>query len=111
MAVEGKVGWAGGHLLHYSNPTFADYLRKFNTYTNFKAAQLYEQKIPISVLNSANYFFFKPLATFFSLYLRHRGYVDGVPGFTFALFSGLHHVFAYLKLWEIYEKHRLRSVK
>jgi hypothetical protein len=42
------------------------------------------------------------LSTFLSLYIRHRGYVDGVPGFVFALFSGLHHLIAYLKLWEIY---------
>ena len=43
MEVDGKVGWAGGHLLHYSNPSFADYMRKFNTYTSFKAQQWFDQ--------------------------------------------------------------------
>jgi hypothetical protein len=33
--------------------------------------------------------------------LRHKGFVDGFPGFVFALFSGLHHHVAYLKLWEL----------
>jgi len=46
----------------------------------------------------------KPLVTFVSLYLRHRGYVDGVPGFLFAVFSGLHHAVAFIKLWELYAK-------
>lgn len=106
MVVDGQAGWASGHLLHYGNPSFQEYLRKFNTYTSFKAAQLEEQQLPITLKNSVIYLFWKPISTFFSLYGRHRGYVDGVPGFTFALFSGFHHVVAYLKLWEQREKTR-----
>lgn len=109
MVVDGEVGWAAGNMLHYSTPTFADYLRKFDTYTSFKAEQLFEKKVPINVLNTINYLKMKPMVTFFSLYLRHRGYVDGIPGFTFAVFSGLHHAVAYMKLWEIYEKKRLKN--
>jgi len=45
-----------------------------------------------------------PLLTFLKLYLRHRGYVDGYPGFVFALMSGLHFSIAYLKLWELQQK-------
>ncbi len=111
MVVEGEVGWAEGDMLHYSTPTFADYLRKFNTYTSFKAEQLFEAKLQINLINSITYLKIKPTITFFSIYIRHRGYVDGVPGFTFALFSGLHHVVAYLKLWEMYEKKRLKPQK
>jgi glycosyltransferase involved in cell wall biosynthesis len=104
MVVDGKVGWAEGHMLHYSNPTFGDYLRKFNTYTSFKAQQLFDTGIKISLLNSLKYFFWLPSKTFFLLYFRHKGFVDGVPGLTFALWSGWHHSVAYLKLWEIYVK-------
>lgn len=104
MTVEGEVGWANGHLLHYANPTFSDYLRKWNTYTSFKAAQLKEAQLKINWLNTWTYLIWKPLTTLFSLYLRHRGYVDGLPGFVFALMSGLHHSMAYLKLWELYEE-------
>lgn len=103
MRVDGQVGMAEGHLIHYANPTFADYLRKFNTYTSFKAGQLKEQKLQINFVNTVNYLIWKPFATWFSLYLRHKGYVDGMAGFVFALFSGLHHSVAYLKLWELYE--------
>jgi glycosyltransferase involved in cell wall biosynthesis len=109
MMVQGNVGWASGHILHYGNPTFAEYLRKFNTYTSFKAEQLYERGVSISFFNTISYLKIKPTITFFSLYLRHRGYVDGIPGFTFALFSGFHHATAYIKLWEIYEKKRLKK--
>lgn len=100
MEVQGEVAWAKGHLLHYSNPSFADYLEKFNRYTDFKAAQLATTKEQISLSNSLLFFVLKPLEIFFSLFFRHRGYVDGFPGFIFALFSALHYPIAYIKLWE-----------
>jgi glycosyltransferase involved in cell wall biosynthesis len=103
MKVDGEVGWATGDMLHYGNPTFSDYMRKFNTYTSFKATQLAEQKLKINLVNSFNYLFLKPTQTFLTIYLRHKGFVDGLPGFLFALFSGLHHFVAYLKLWEKYQ--------
>ncbi len=104
MVVDGKIGWAEGHLLHYGNPTFSDYLRKFNTYTSFKAQQLQDQNLQISFWSACQYLIFKPISTFFSLFFRHKGFVDGTAGFVFALFSGLHHFVAYLKLWEIKQK-------
>jgi glycosyltransferase involved in cell wall biosynthesis len=55
MVVDGEVGWAEGHLLHYGNPSFSDYLRKFNTYTSFKAQQLLDKGVKISFLNSCSF--------------------------------------------------------
>lgn len=101
MVVDGEVGWAEGHLLHYSNPDFADYMRKFNTYTSFKAQQWFDEGKRANLLGVFYYMGWLPLWTFFKLYLRHRGYVDGYPGFVFALMSGMHFTMAYLKLWEL----------
>ena len=103
MQVAGEVGWAEGHLIHFANPTFSDYLRKFITYTNFKAAQLEDDGLEITFSRTLEYIIFKPVKTFLQLFIRHRGYVDGVPGFIFALMSGLHHSVAYLLLWELKE--------
>ena len=104
MKVDGRVDPANGHLLHYANPKFGDYLRKFNTYTSFKAQQLKDDKLEITPFNAHNYIFYKPIKTFFMLFLRHRGYVDGIAGFVFALMSGMHHAVSYLKLWELNQK-------
>lgn len=105
MVVEGEVGWAEGHLLHYGNPTFFDYLRKFNTYTSFKADQLLEAKLPVSFKTGWEYVVWKPTTTFLSLYVRHKGFVDGLAGFVFAVMSGLHHAVAYIKLAEKMSTH------
>lgn len=97
MQVEGEVAWAEGHLLHYSNPTFADYWRKFQTYTSFKAQQLEAKKIKKNSWSLVEYVLWKPIHTFFLIYIRHKGFVDSWQGFLFAYFSGLHHAVAYLK--------------
>jgi glycosyltransferase involved in cell wall biosynthesis len=102
MHVDGQVGWAEGDMLHYGTPTFADYLRKFNTYTSFKAQQLFDAGVKITFLNSLKFLIWLPLSTWFLIFFRHKGFIDGVPGFIFAVFSGFHHFIAYLKLWEKY---------
>ncbi len=102
MAVKDNlVGQAEGHLMHYSYPSFDLYLHKFNTYTSFKAQQLKDAKVKINFVNFCRYTIFKPMGTFFSIYLRHRGYVDGWAGLVFAMGSGYHHTIAYLKLYEL----------
>jgi glycosyltransferase involved in cell wall biosynthesis len=101
MQVDGQIAYANGHLLHFSNPTLADYLKKFQTYTAFKAQQLAKKELPKNFLTFFNYVFFKPLKTFFSIYLRHKGFVDGWQGFVFAFYSGLHHSVAYFKYLEL----------
>lgn len=106
MTVDGQVGWADGHLIHYANPTFKDYLRKWQTYTSFKADQLYQQKFSINLWHSIQYLFWLPIYWFGLLFFRHKGFVDGVPGLVFAVMSGLHHPMAYLKLWERYAKQK-----
>lgn len=106
MTVNGEVKFAGGHLLHYSNPTFSEYLRKFNAYTSFKADQLAEEKVPLNAISFVEYFLFLPLKTFLSLFIRHKGFQDGIAGLVFAIMSGVYCQISYLKLWE---KHELKK--
>jgi glycosyltransferase involved in cell wall biosynthesis len=101
MTVKGAVGTAKGHLLHYANPSFDDYVHKFNRYTTFKAQQLADWQTPLSFFEAVKHCVVKPIATFFSLYFRHKGFVDGIPGLVFAAMSGSHHLIAYLKYWEL----------
>ncbi len=100
MKVMGDIGIANGHLWHYANPDLESYWRKFNTYTSFKAKQLEAEKTKINFWTFSDFLVLKPLKTFLSLFVRHRGYVDGMAGFLFAWFSALHHQVAYLKYIE-----------
>ncbi len=105
MVVDGAVDTAPGHLLHYATPTLASYIHKFNRYTSFEAVRI-QDELPRTFFGMCTYFILKPCATFFSLFLRHRGYVDGMAGFLFALFSALHHPFVFLKCIELKQLQR-----
>ena len=106
MLVNDNIGWLKNDLDHYATPEFSRYLYRENKYSSLHAQELFNQQVPITVFNTLNYLFIKPLITFLSLYLRYRGILDGFPGFVFSLYSGLHHAFSYMKLWEIYEQHK-----
>lgn len=103
MVVEGNVGWAEGHLIHYANPSFSVYMRKWNQYSAFQAQRWLEAKTKINLFNSIRYLLWLPLKTFISIFIRHKGFIDGVPGFVFAVMSGLLFPVAYLKLWGLYQ--------
>jgi glycosyltransferase involved in cell wall biosynthesis len=101
MEVDGTVGWLPGHLLHYSNPTFSEYLNKANRYTTLTALEMQAKAVPLSFSTAVKFLLVKPTFTFLSLYIRHKGFYDGFPGFIFALMSGWHHALAYCKYWEL----------
>lgn len=103
--VEGPVGYLKHDLLHYNNPTFGDYIEKrFNRYTDIMAREIYDSHKEPSFIN---YVFIKPLFDanqgFLSIYVRHLGFLDGFPGYIWALFSALHFPIAYFKYFDIKE--------
>jgi len=103
MKVEGVTGWLKTDLDHYATPDFSRYLLRENRYSSLQARFYKEQGLKISFLNTLKFLFFKPAGTFLNLYFRRRGFLDGLPGFVFSLYSGLHHAFSYMKLWELYK--------
>lgn len=109
MAVEGKIGYLTGELDHLATPDFGRYLLRENRYSSLSARLLKEAGVKISVGNTINYLFIKPFSTFLSLYFRYRGFLDGFPGFVFSLYSGFHHAFSYMKLWELYRNEKNQS--
>lgn len=102
--VEGKIGYLKNDLLHLRDKQFSIYMERFNRYTDLLASQIPASKVKISVISFVQYLFLKPSFWFLKAYIRHRGYVDGFPGFVFALFSSLRFPVAYLKYWSSHEK-------
>jgi len=100
MVVVGKTGYLKNHLLHYTAPNFGRYLENANRYTSLTASEFQNQNLPINPLTTIIHIIIVPLKKFFSLYIRHKGFQDGFPGFVFALFSGLHYPIAFFKYWE-----------
>ncbi len=97
IAVSGSVGYLTQPLLHYTNRTFADYWRKADTYTTLTAHEYQTHRIGKNPIAFIKHMLILPVWTFLRLYVRHKGFVDGIWGFLFALFSGLHYAIAYRK--------------
>ena len=88
--VRGKVGYLKNDLLHLRDKTFSIYIERWNRYTTLLSSQI---KDP----NFFDYIFLKPYFWFIKSYIRHRGFMDGFPGFVFVLFSSLRFPISYIK--------------
>lgn len=99
MEVQGETGWLKGHLLHCPYSNFSEYLKKSDRYTTLTAKELLKKGVkPGIVPFLKTYWNFEK--TFWSMFLRHKGFLDGFPGLIFSAYSGLHHISAYVKFWE-----------
>lgn len=103
MKVDGIIGWLKTDLDHYATPDFSRYLLRENRYSSLQARLYKEARLKVNFGNTIKFLFLKPTGTFLNLYFRRRGFLDGFPGFVFSLYSGLHHAFSYMKLWELYK--------
>lgn len=97
--VEGGVGYLKQDLVHLRDTSFTKYINGLNRYTDLIATQLQDSKIKTGFFSSLEYFVFKPIWWFLWTYFRHKGFMDGFPGFVFALFSALRFPIAYTKFW------------
>lgn len=104
--VEGEVGWLKHDLEHYADTSFSHYLLRHNRYTTLYAKELQEKHTKINFINFINFYFFKPVWWFLMTFFRHRGYVDGFPGFVFSFYSALRFPIIYTKYWELEKTHR-----
>lgn len=102
--VQGEVGYLKNDLLHFADPSFSRYLTRWNRYTTLIAQDMISGALPVAKPEFLQYFIIKPKLEFCSIYLRHRGYVDGFPGFVFALFSSIRFMAIYIKYWERKQK-------
>lgn len=96
IAVSGALGHLKHPLDHYSYTSVAQYWSKSSAYIRLTAAELSSHKASGEVATFFSYIVIRPVMTFFSLYIRHKGFVDGWRGFLFALFSAMHFPKAYV---------------
>ena len=109
MEVKGMIGTLENPMEHFTAPTFKKYLINANRYTFLTALQLEEKDLKINIVSFVDYVLIKPVFTFLNLFLRHKGFIDGLHGFVFDLFSGLHFPIAYFKYLDIKRNPKLKE--
>lgn len=104
MEVDGEVGWLFNDLEHHESPTLTRYLARMNRYTDLHARELKDKKVPANYLYMFLYSFLLPTLYFLRLYFRHLGFLDGMRGFIWSVFSSLHYPISYFKYWQMVKK-------
>lgn len=100
IEIDGKVGKLENELLHFADPTFSRYLQRSDRYSTLYARELEKNNPGKGIFTILNYTLFKPFLTFINIYVRHRGFQDGLRGFIWAIFSSSQHYFSYTKYWQ-----------
>jgi len=95
-----KIGYFKNPILHYSDPTFKRYWQRWKRYTTLEAQRFVGENLDSLEKSSLiNYIIIKPIVTFFSMYFRHKGFMDRWAGFVFAFFSSI-------RFWGIYYQYK-----
>jgi len=103
LADTASVGRLGGELLHYSYEDLSDYFSRFNLYTT-RVAENHQREgraMPVGLLHVL-----RPWTEFLTRYVLRLGFLDGYPGYTYALLSSLYTYVKYAKLKELEDARR-----
>lgn len=97
ISLSGSCHKLQGIMWHYSYSSIEDYFKRFNRYTTMVAKQHWlEEKKFIFAKH-----IFRPFSEFFIRYIVFLGFLDGYPGFTYALYSSIYAFTKYAKLLEL----------
>jgi glycosyltransferase involved in cell wall biosynthesis len=99
MQINGEISWLFNDLLHYDSPTLDRYLDRANRYTSFTASKFEQEKLGRNFKNLVYYSTIAPVSTFLKLYIRHKGFKDGIRGFLWSALSAWHFPIAYYKYY------------
>ncbi len=99
MQINGAVAWLYNPLEHWDSPTLMRYIMRLNRYTSLQSVDISKKGVSKSLLNLIRYSSFEPAKVFIDRFVVHRGYLDGMYGFIWALFSAWHYPIAYYKFF------------
>ena len=104
VEIEGQVGFIKEPLLHYSYSTVNEYVARMNKYTSLAAQQMVDEEIKVDTKNMNAIAASKGFETFWKMYIRQKGFKDGMHGLILSIFSAVYKVMVYVKYWEMVEK-------
>lgn len=98
--IKGKIGKLSDSLDHYPHQTIAEFLSEINYYSTLRAQELYLKKIDVKWYT----ILFYPKAKFFLNFILRLGFLDGLPGFVYAIMMSFHSFLVRGKLWILNQK-------
>ncbi|HYB69300.1 MAG TPA: glycosyltransferase family 2 protein, partial [Candidatus Bathyarchaeia archaeon] len=102
VTVSGHVEALAEPLLHHSYRDLEDFVRRSNRYSTLSAQDWIRRGKGASLLGLVT----RPLGRFFSMYIVHRGFLDGWRGFVLAV---LYAEYVFLRMAKVWETRRGRQ--
>ena len=105
IKVDGAIGDWESEIEHYNFPDIEHYILTQNFYSQTDAEDMSKNidRIPKNQLRRE--LTIKPIKLFFKIYLKKKGYKDGIYGLIFAMLSAWRRFLIYAKYWEINKEH------
>lgn len=105
LKVDGPIGVIAEPFLHYGHPTIENFIANMNRYTSQDAMLVMNRNafIPAPAVGhtiTAAALIVKPIRRFLRLYLKKKGYRDGIHGL---IVSGLLAAYLFIEMAKIYE--------
>jgi glycosyltransferase involved in cell wall biosynthesis len=100
MTIEGEIGSLDHPFDHHPYPTFQQWLKKFDFYTDYGASVLAARNVPITPKTIRYHMIRRPLRRWAERLFLKRGIRDGVPGVLAATFDLVTNVVSFGKYWE-----------
>ena len=97
VTVDGPVGRLVTPLLHHSYRDVSDFLRRADRYSSLAADEWAQSRRPFRAIQLV----VAPLGRFLSMYVVHRGFLDGWRGF---LLAGLYAYYVFVRSAKIWER-------
>ena len=101
VEVPGAAGKLAGPLKHYSYRNLSDYFQRFNKYTTLGAEERHKRGVKPGFIQN-----FRVPYEFLMRYVIRGGFLDGYPGFVYALISSFYAWTKYAKLKEMMDHGR-----
>jgi glycosyltransferase involved in cell wall biosynthesis len=96
VEVDGTVARLSGPLVHQSYRDVADFIERTNRYTSLAAAEWIRQGRRAGLAD----LLLRPAGRFLSMYVLHRGFLDGWRGFLLAALYAYYVLIRSAKIWE-----------
>jgi hypothetical protein len=101
LEIDGKVGSIAGKVEHYPYNSISRFIQKNDFYTAMEARLIFDKQGIVAVKEIKYNLTFKPLKLFWKLYMRKKGYQDGMHGLVWCLLHTIRRVIIWAKYWEL----------
>jgi glycosyltransferase involved in cell wall biosynthesis len=101
VSVQGVTARLKNPILHHSYSTVGEYIDRMNRYTTLAAEQMIKDAVKMDRGRLQAVAARKALSTFWKMYVKRLGFLDGMRGLFLCVFSGVYRLMTYVKYWEM----------